>query len=93
MEPLVSEEHVDYGADDDDDDNDQHSETLVSEDYKKKISQSIFLICALVGDKGLGSTSYFFLPKGAFTFGILDLMESLRDPQTLHENINHSTAR
>ena len=60
---------------------------------RKKIPQSIFLICALVGDKGIGSTSYFFLPKGAFTFGILDLMESLRDPQTLHENINHSTAR
>ena len=35
MEPLVSEEHIDHGNDDDDDDNDQHSETLVSEDYKK----------------------------------------------------------
>ena len=63
MEPLVSEEHVDHGADDDDDENDQHSETLVSEDYKKKNPTKYFLNMCFGRRQRFGFIILFFSRK------------------------------
>ena len=63
MEPLVSEEHVDHGADDDDDENDQHSETLVSEDYKKKNPTKYFLNMCFGRRQRFGFNILFFPPE------------------------------
>ena len=63
MEPLVSEKHVDHGADDDDDENDQHSETLVSEDYKKKNPTKYFLNMCFGRRQRFGFNILFFPPE------------------------------